>query len=787
MKFSQNTEVLQPNTIQAHYQAVTDPMAYGTGGKETAAMASAVGQMVKFAQKKQDESDAADLMQARNDIMTSLTKSMYGENGLMTTGVGRNAKGLTDRVTKDIQDTFDKISKNYNPRVQRALKGNLNENMANYQRLAAQQEQREFKIQKEQNYASSISLDADQITANYNNDEIMATTISDAMTLFNYRANDQGWGGTQTEYERRKMVTALLNGAIQQAIADGDYAQGSLMISKYGHMMQQDAVMKYKKTLNQETKIKSLQDVARQAYDAYPDDPIAREKYIRDVLGSEMETINVGGGNINTIDGLMAAISGQESGGNYDAENGRTGAHGKYQIMPENWPSWAEEAGLSADAPRTPENQEKVARFKLSQYLKQYGPDGAMVAWYSGPANAERWAAGESTDIYGRSWDAKNGNGNEPSIREYVEQVSARGNKGGVSFDALDDGIDASGVNLDGTRRETIGMVNRAHQIYKNLFGRDDFWVSCTTGGHKEGTSHALGYKADVGGSALEESAENRKAFQQALQAEGIGAVDEYSHKSDGWTGGHFDLDVRGKNWLTGENFGGFKDTSGSTHTRKKYTMQDIESIVKFSNAIDADNRRAKQLAEQKEFEGVDQRIMNAGSAEAAANIVEQIRANSTNPKLISHAQSVAAIKYGVSFSRGRSSAGGTGGTGGTGSTVSNSMGGQFGNSGRFYKNKDIAKAEYMMEVYNSRMENPGDRISEYDKKMYDDAARTLNDIKNAKYTPNVMAATAKAWEQTQDYERCLKLMEAGYDMTEDEAVEYLDHYLQAVNDDEEG
>ena len=656
MKFSENTEVVQPNTIgNAQYRTTNDPMSYGTAGKDYEAMAGAMGQMVKLAQKKQDESDAADLMQARNDIMTSLTKSMYGEDGLMTTGVGRNAKGLTDRVTKDIQDTFEKISKNYNPRVQRALKGNLNENMANYQRLAAQQEQREFKIQKEYNYAASISLDADQITANYNNDEIMATTLSDAMTLFNYRANDQGWGGTQTEYERRKMVTALLNGAIQQSITDGDYAQGSLIISKYGHMMQQDAVMKYKKTLNQETKIKSLQDIARQAYDAYPDDPIAREKYIRDVLGAEMETINVSSGNINTIDGLMAAISGQESGGNYDAENGRTGAHGKYQIMPENWPSWAEEAGLSADAPRTPANQEKVARFKLSQYLKQYGPEGAMVAWYSGPANAERWAAGESTDIYGRSWDAKNGNGNEPSIREYVEQVSARGNKGGVSFDALDDGIDASGVNLDGTRRETIGMVNRAHQIYKNLFGRDDFWVSCTTGGHSEGTPHALGYKADVGGSALEESAENRKAFQQALQAEGIGANNEYDMPSENSTGGHFDLDVRGKNWQTGENFGGFKENGGgSTHTRKKYTMQDIESIVKFSNAIDADNRRAKQLAEQKEFEGVDQRIMNAGSAEAAANIVEQIRANSTNPKLISHAQNVAATKYGVSFSRGK-------------------------------------------------------------------------------------------------------------------------------------
>ena len=81
------------------------------------------------------------------------------------------------------------------------------------------------------------------------------------------------------------------------------------------------------------------------------------------------------------FESFVSAISGQESGGNYDAVNGRTGASGKYQIMPGNWPNWSAEAGLPSDAPMTPENQEKVARFKLKQYYDKYGARGAAIAW----------------------------------------------------------------------------------------------------------------------------------------------------------------------------------------------------------------------------------------------------------------------------------------------------------------------------------------------------------------------------------------------------------------------
>ena len=126
----------------------------------------------------------------------------------------------------------------------------------------------------------------------------------------------------------------------------------------------------------------------------------------------------------NEREAFINAIGGQESGGNYDAVNGRTGASGKYQIMPENWSAWAQEAGLSADAPMTPENQEIVARHKLGEYYDKYGARGAAVAWYAGEG---------ALDYSDAALNKKQGKGDEPSINEYADQVLARMGKTGSS------------------------------------------------------------------------------------------------------------------------------------------------------------------------------------------------------------------------------------------------------------------------------------------------------------------------------------------------------------------
>jgi hypothetical protein len=126
----------------------------------------------------------------------------------------------------------------------------------------------------------------------------------------------------------------------------------------------------------------------------------------------------------NEREAFINAIGGQESGGNYNAVNGRTGASGKYQIMPENWSAWAQEAGLSADAPMTPENQEIVARHKLGEYYDKYGARGAAIAWYAGES---------ALDYSEEALNRKQGKGDEPSINEYADQVLSRMGKTGSS------------------------------------------------------------------------------------------------------------------------------------------------------------------------------------------------------------------------------------------------------------------------------------------------------------------------------------------------------------------
>lgn len=95
---------------------------------------------------------------------------------------------------------------------------------------------------------------------------------------------------------------------------------------------------------------------------------------------------------------FLEAISTQESGGNYDAIGVPTKygtAYGKYQILDSNIQGsggWDKEA-LGRDISvqkfhNTPRLQEKIARHKLREYFKQYGPEGAAKAWYAGPGNA---------------------------------------------------------------------------------------------------------------------------------------------------------------------------------------------------------------------------------------------------------------------------------------------------------------------------------------------------------------------------------------------------------------
>ena len=112
---------------------------------------------------------------------------------------------------------------------------------------------------------------------------------------------------------------------------------------------------------------------------------------------------------------FMEAIAQQESGGDYGAVGPYTGprygrARGKYQIMESIWPGWAKEAGMAGASWNDPAAQERVARYKMSQYYERYGSwDLVAVAWFAGPGRANTakregiGAIGNISDVLGTS------------------------------------------------------------------------------------------------------------------------------------------------------------------------------------------------------------------------------------------------------------------------------------------------------------------------------------------------------------------------------------------------
>ena len=434
MKFTTYQAAVEPNTM--HPPAVrmsSDVNAYGSGGEEYGKLGAAIGQVNKVLAQRRDDLDAADVMKARNEIMTSLTQQLYGENGLFVTGVGENAKGLMGRTTDAINQTYDDVSKHYNDRVKYALKGNLNENMANFQRIAASKEMAEGNEVRKETFASNLATNAQQAALTWQVNGAPTMYVKNGDTLLQVRAKQEGWSGAQLTEERRKMVTDVAAAAAGAALENEDYDRADEILNKFRPDMDQQTYWKLARVGKQKQQAKEMDTEADEIFnmpgvwDGKNFNAAKAMEYVNARYGKD--AVKSAGGAIKDKEGFFAAVAGQESGGNYSAQNGRTGAFGKYQIMPENWPSWAQEAGLSADAPQTPENQEIVAKYKLGQYYDELGPEGALVAWYAGYQNGERWRDG-AQDAIGSgghySWDARQGNGDEPSVREYVQEALGR-------------------------------------------------------------------------------------------------------------------------------------------------------------------------------------------------------------------------------------------------------------------------------------------------------------------------------------------------------------------------
>jgi hypothetical protein len=79
---------------------------------------------------------------------------------------------------------------------------------------------------------------------------------------------------------------------------------------------------------------------------------------------------------------FMTGLACVESGGRFDAVNSSSGALGKYQIMPRNWPAWAAQYMGNLWAEPTPRNQEFVARSRIAHLHAKHGSWRIVAYWW---------------------------------------------------------------------------------------------------------------------------------------------------------------------------------------------------------------------------------------------------------------------------------------------------------------------------------------------------------------------------------------------------------------------
>jgi hypothetical protein len=261
------------------------------------------------------------------------------------------------------------------------------------------------------------------------------------------------------------------------------------------------------------------------------------------------------------VDAFMAAISGQESNDNPDAVNSDSGASGMFQIMPENWSSWAENAGLSPDAPQTAENQKIVAKHKMLEYYKQFGNwRDVAIAWYGGPGAVNYSEEAKNKPQY------YNGN-RYPSINEYADQVMERFAKMGGSekepighvgytgdFDTSKWNIwssteganttwDSTVTDIRGWQQEVVDFMNDAGDalskigVKGTITGAAEKNTSTKKYHNKGRYSHENGYKVDISDSNIPYGSEAYEILKTLAESHG-GRLDYEADKA------HYDITI---------------------------------------------------------------------------------------------------------------------------------------------------------------------------------------------------------------------------------------------------
>lgn len=425
------------NTVNGGVQANVNEMAYGGNTQGMDNLTKAIGDLGNTMLTIQKQKEMTDVVNATNEYNAMMNDWLYNpDNGAMNRK-GENALTIPLDYQNQEKRARQLISEKYGFKFNDSVNA-FNKVVDNDMTNTTNMINKFVRGQFEDSAMKALDMNVQNIS---NNAVVNASpdAFDDAMKQVSgsvaAQLSNLGYDENTIRLQVKKAQQNIATTMIEKKMADDDLDGASKVINQaaMSGLIDEEKIMGYRQKVRNASMVLATSDDSKidsiiGEFD--PNDPDLLTKVTDKLFTSGFGKVAGTNASNASVQDVMNAVMGQESSGNAGAVNARTGAYGLFQIMPENWPEWSKQAGLAGADMSDPEAQKKVAAFKLGQYVERYGVEGAFVAWYAGEANGERWRDGAPDAIDGNgghySWDAPQGNGDEPSVRQYVQETKAR-------------------------------------------------------------------------------------------------------------------------------------------------------------------------------------------------------------------------------------------------------------------------------------------------------------------------------------------------------------------------
>lgn len=425
------------NTINGSVQANVNEMAYGGNTQGMDNLTKAIGDLGNTMLTIQKQKEMTDVVNATNEYNAMMNDWLYNpDNGAMNRK-GENALTIPldyqNQEKRARQLIADKYGFKFNDAVN-AFNKVADNDMTNTTNTINKFVRGQF----EDSAMKALDMNVQNIS---NNAVVNASpdAFDDAMKQVSgsvaAQLSNLGYDDNTIRLQVKKAQQNIATTMIEKKMADDDLDGANKIINQVAKsgLIDEEKIMGYRQKVRNASMVLATSDDSKidgviGEFD--PNDPDLLTKVTNKLYDDGFGKVAGTTGTI-TKEMFIKAVSANESSNNDHVVNGDSGAYGRYQIMPENWPEWSKEAGIPGADISDPEAQRKVATYKLSEYIDKYGVEGAAVAWYAGEGTAEAWVRdGAKAHVKGSGgdgWDKPQySNGNEyPSIRQYVVNTLA--------------------------------------------------------------------------------------------------------------------------------------------------------------------------------------------------------------------------------------------------------------------------------------------------------------------------------------------------------------------------